>query len=159
MFNPTKISIHPSYFVWKALTQTSNHCRSSLSDATCTPPESFLPLLLNKRKSALAPTAVLWFGNTHCHYCLLHFCNGLVSMFASSTLTRAHDSNTVSSPGEPGVIKMGTAGTDGRRHISKTTFLQAHFVKINFIILVLLCILLSVTISLLKSLLIGTLTS
>ncbi len=30
---------------------------------------------------------------------------------------------------DAGVIKVRTAGTDGRRHISETTFLQAHFVK------------------------------
>ena len=29
----------------------------------------------------------------------------------------------------PGVVKVGTAGTDDRRHILETTFLQAHFVK------------------------------
>ncbi len=46
---------------------------------------------------------------------------------------------------EAGVIKV---GTDGCRHISETTFLQAH---------ILLCTLLSI--SLLKSLLIRTLTS
>jgi hypothetical protein len=39
VFNPTKISLHPSYFVWKALTQMSNPCRSSLSGAACSPPE------------------------------------------------------------------------------------------------------------------------
>ena len=68
-----------------------------------------------------------------------------------------------------GVINVGTAGTDGRcRHISETTFnggtffktFETRSYKINFIILILLCILLSVSISLLKSLLIlGTLTS
>jgi hypothetical protein len=55
--NPTKISLHPSYFVWKALTQTSNPCRSSLSGATCTPPEFFLPLLLNENPP-LPPTLI-----------------------------------------------------------------------------------------------------
>jgi hypothetical protein len=58
VFNPIKISLHPFYFVWEALTQTPNSCRSSLSGATCTPLEIFLPLLLNtvnrnKWKSAL----------------------------------------------------------------------------------------------------------
>jgi hypothetical protein len=55
--NPPKISLHPSYFVWKALTQTSNPCRSSLSGATCTPPEFFLPLLLNENPP-LPPTLI-----------------------------------------------------------------------------------------------------
>ena len=30
----------------------------------------------------------------------------------------------------PGVDKIGTAGIDGRRHISETTFLRAHFVEL-----------------------------
>jgi hypothetical protein len=53
-FNPTKISLHPSYFVWKSLTQSlmSNPCRSSLRGAACIPLEIFLPLLLKIWKSA-----------------------------------------------------------------------------------------------------------
>ena len=35
--NPTKISLHPSYFAWKSLTLTRNPCRSPLSGAACTP--------------------------------------------------------------------------------------------------------------------------
>ena len=53
VFNPTKILLHPSYFVWKASTQTPNPCCSSPSGVACTPPEICLPLLLNKWKSAL----------------------------------------------------------------------------------------------------------
>jgi hypothetical protein len=69
-------SLHPSYFVWKALTQTPNLCRSSLSGAACTPPEIFLPLLLNKWKSALAdghtitgmihsPSSLIYISRSH----------------------------------------------------------------------------------------------
>jgi hypothetical protein len=44
VFNPTKILLHPNYFLWKSLTLTPNPCRSSLSGAACTPQEIFPPL-------------------------------------------------------------------------------------------------------------------
>ena len=53
MFNPTKILLHPSYFVWKSLTLTPNPWRSSLSGAACTPPEIFPPLLLKNENPPL----------------------------------------------------------------------------------------------------------
>ena len=48
VFNPTKIYFNPPILCERPITQTPNHCQSSLSGAACTPPEIFLPLLLNK---------------------------------------------------------------------------------------------------------------
>jgi hypothetical protein len=45
VFNPTKISLHLNYFVWKSLTLTPNRCWGSLSGAACTPLEIFHPSL------------------------------------------------------------------------------------------------------------------
>jgi hypothetical protein len=51
VFNPTEISLHPSYFVWKSLTLTPNPCRNSLSGAACTPLEIFPPTSFKKNEN------------------------------------------------------------------------------------------------------------